>query len=151
MHLDEVAKLAGEFASAFAASEWAEACGRWHDLGKYSVEFQDKLRLANGYEAHLEGQPGRVDHSTAGAQHAVHALPRLGRLLAYVIAGHHCGLSNSGGEGSSLDARLAKTVPRWSDAPVALLAAPKLGDPPLTFDRADARRIGFQLTGVSED
>jgi CRISPR-associated endonuclease/helicase Cas3 len=35
-HLQEVAKLAGEFADAFGAKEWGHLAGLWHDLGKYS-------------------------------------------------------------------------------------------------------------------
>lgn len=142
VHLDEVAKLAGEFASAFAASEWAEACGRWHDLGKYSVEFQDKLRLANGYEAHLEGQPGRVDHSTAGAQHAQECIARVGWLLAYVIAGHHSGLADA----SALAERLREREVRpWRPfADEQYLTAPELGLPPITTSHRDPRRFGFQ-------
>ena len=34
-HLQEVAKLAGEFADAFGATEWGYLAGLWHDLGKY--------------------------------------------------------------------------------------------------------------------
>ena len=65
--------------------------GLWHDVGKYSAEFQAYLCKENGFEAHLEQYKGRVDHSTAGAQHAVRVLTELdqaqaGRLLAYCIA-----------------------------------------------------------------
>ena len=40
-HLREVSDLAAKFAAAFGASEWGRLAGRWHDLGKYSREFQD--------------------------------------------------------------------------------------------------------------
>src|SRR5579884_1491329 len=43
-HLAKVSRLAGEFAAAFGASEWGAAVGRWHDLGKYSREFQEYLK-----------------------------------------------------------------------------------------------------------
>ncbi len=35
---------------------------------------------------------GKIDHSTAGAIHAVKKLDKWGRILAYIIAGHHAGL-----------------------------------------------------------
>lgn len=35
---------------------------------------------------------GKIDHSTAGAIHAVNELNNRGRILAYIIAGHHSGL-----------------------------------------------------------
>ena len=94
-HLRAVAFLSGEFASGFAGREWAFLAGLWHDLGKYSAEFQSYIRTASGYErqeAHLENAKGRVDHSTAGALLAVERFGLYGRVLAYLIAGHHAGL-----------------------------------------------------------
>lgn len=63
-HLELVADYAENFAKAFGSGPWGRLAGLWHDLGKYSLEFQDRLLVANGFEAHLENQPGRVDHST---------------------------------------------------------------------------------------
>ncbi|MFQ5481894.1 MAG: CRISPR-associated helicase Cas3', partial [Nitrospinaceae bacterium] len=65
-----------------------------HDLGKYSLEFQVYIKSVSGYdaEAHLEGPPGKVNHSSAGALHAVQRFGVHGRVLAYLIAGHHAGL-----------------------------------------------------------
>jgi CRISPR-associated endonuclease/helicase Cas3 len=93
-HLRGVASLAAEFAADFDSSDWASIAGLWHDLGKYSTEFQRYIKTVSGYdaEAHLEGAPGRVDHSTAGAIHAVRQFGAHGRILAYLIAGHHAGL-----------------------------------------------------------
>ena len=89
-----VARLAGEFAAAFASSDWAYLAGLWHDLGKYRHAFQQYIRNASGYNpnAHIETAPGRVDHSTAGALYAEQTLGHAGRVLAYLIAGHHAGL-----------------------------------------------------------
>jgi CRISPR-associated endonuclease/helicase Cas3 len=93
-HLQEVARLAGEFAARFAASDWARIAGFWHDLGKYRPRFQRYIRQASGYEpdAHVKGEAGRAPHSTAGALLAMEKLELPGRVLAYLIAGHHAGL-----------------------------------------------------------
>jgi len=91
-HLMGVADMAGQFASTFGSSDWGYVAGLWHDLGKYSKEFQRRIRLLSGYDAHLEGKPCRVDHSTAGALYAIDQFGMHGRILAYLIAGHHAGL-----------------------------------------------------------
>ncbi len=94
-HLRAVADLAGEFASTFGHSDWGRLAGLWHDLGKYSSSFQSYIARGSGFdpEAHIEGGTGRVNHSSAGALHAVENLgDKKGRLLAYLIAGHHAGL-----------------------------------------------------------
>lgn len=93
-HLRAVGELAGEFASTFGASDWGQLAGLWHDLGKYSAAFQSYIARGSGFdpEAHIEGRKGRVNHSSAGALHAVETLGGKGRLLAYLIAGHHAGL-----------------------------------------------------------
>lgn len=93
-HLRAVADLAGEFASIFGHSDWGRLAGLWHDLGKYSSDFQSYIARGSGFdpEAHIEGGKGRVNHSSAGALHAVEKLGGKGRLLSYLIAGHHAGL-----------------------------------------------------------
>ncbi|MBP6057546.1 MAG: CRISPR-associated helicase Cas3' [Nitrosomonas sp.] len=108
-HLIKVSKRAGEMAQKFCSADWAKIAGLWHDLGKYSAEFQEYIKKASGYdaEAHIEGAPGRVDHSTAGAIHAINSFDKHGRILAYLIAGHHAGLpdwysSESGGKALSV-------------------------------------------------
>lgn len=62
-HLRDTARRARAFAEPWAAGEWAYYAGLWHDLGKYSAEFQRKLHAPDGVEAHI-----RVDHSTAAAR-----------------------------------------------------------------------------------
>ena len=93
-HLRGVGQRAEECAREFGGGDWAQVAGLWHDLGKYSAEFQRRIKSVSGYDpdAHLEGPVGRVDHSTAGAQHAVGQFGVHGRILAYIIAGHHAGL-----------------------------------------------------------
>jgi len=110
-HLRAVAELAGQHASAMGSADWAQLAGLWHDLGKYAKEFQRRIKSVSGYDpdAHLEGPVGRVDHSTAGAQHAVEQFDIHGRILAYLIAGHHAGLPDwhsSETGGAALNVRL---------------------------------------------
>jgi CRISPR-associated endonuclease/helicase Cas3 len=104
-HLSAVSRLAGQMSAEFGAEEWGKQAGLWHDLGKYSSEFQQYIRRASGYEAHLvDAAPGKVNHSSAGAIHARDKLSVLGLPLAYVIAGHHAGLpdwSAADGAGNS--------------------------------------------------
>jgi CRISPR-associated endonuclease/helicase Cas3 len=110
-HSQGVADKAGTFAGHFGSADWARVAGLWHDLGKYREKFQRYIKSVSGYEkkydseAHIKDEeaPGRVDHSTAGAIHAVETLGLNGRILAYLIAGHHAGLPdwNSPEEGQS--------------------------------------------------
>lgn len=98
-HLNDVAHLAASFAKAFDGEEIAHLTGSWHDLGKYSAGFQQRIRVANGFECHLEApEAGRPDHSTAGAIHAMnqvrHGSPRAAAAIAIAIAGHHAGLKS---------------------------------------------------------
>lgn len=147
-HLRDVAKLASQYAAAFKAADWGELLGWWHDVGKYSAEFQAYLKFENGFEAHLEQYVGRVDHSTAGAQHCVTMFPDEGRLLAYCIAGHHAGLADelSSSGTSGLSDRLRKKIPDFSVAPGEILAARKLSHPILSFQHGCQKRAAFQLS-----
>ncbi len=144
IHLAEVSRLAASFAATFAAENWGLLAGLWHDIGKYAERFQDYLLTANGLEAHIE-QKSRVDHSTAGAQHAAKSIPVWGRLLAYVIAGHHAGLADATGSAASLADRLVKPIDDYSAAPREKLETDlQLGRPRLNFE-SDRDVAGFQL------
>jgi CRISPR-associated endonuclease/helicase Cas3 len=93
-----VSEKAAEFANAFGWSAVARVAGQLHDIGKCSEQFQSYIKNEGG-----EGGRG-CDHSTAGAREAVAAyLGHLGRMLAYIIAGHHAGLADA----PDLDARLS--------------------------------------------
>lgn len=91
-HSTSVSGLGGNFAASWGAGKWVELAGLWHDLGKYQEAFQRYIRSASGFDAHIETSPGKVKHAIAGAIHAVETLGNKGRLLAYLIAGHHAGL-----------------------------------------------------------
>ena len=114
-HLRAVSELAAQFGAAFGCSEWTRIAGLWHDLGKFSEEFQQYIRSSSGLDGHVGTSPGRVDHSTCGAVRAYEKFGPLGRILAYVIAGHHAGLPDWQTEHSGmagLAQRLAKRIPR---------------------------------------
>lgn len=98
-HLEAVSGISAQYAEAFSASQFAQAAGVLHDLGKYSAEFQMRL----------EGSPIRVDHSTAGAKEAIQLYgAAAGKVLAYAISGHHRGIPDYGSveDERSLAARL---------------------------------------------
>jgi CRISPR-associated endonuclease/helicase Cas3 len=140
-HLRDSAQLAEDFASAFGSGAWGRLAGVWHDLGKYSDAFQDYLRASagSGEVAHASEVSGRVDHSTAGAQHAAR-LGLAGRLLAYGIAGHHAGLPDNEAGESGLSSRLSKRVEPTDNAPAFLLDHPLPAPPRLRVSGGGPRR-----------
>ncbi|MFZ0301415.1 MAG: CRISPR-associated helicase Cas3' [Terracidiphilus sp.] len=92
-HVGAVARMAEKMAGEFGAGDWGRLAGLWHDLGKYSDDFQSYIRSKSGYEAHLvDAIAGKVNHSSAGALHAEAEFGKLGLPLAFLIAGHHAGL-----------------------------------------------------------
>lgn len=100
-HLNGTAELCGEFASHFGAEEIGILSAKAHDIGKYSREFQERLKN-NGK---------RVDHSTAGALECC----RLGQpYAAYAVIGHHSGLPDGGildeTNGSTFRARINRAM-----------------------------------------
>ncbi len=95
-HLENVAQLAAKFAKPFGGEEWAHLAGLWHDVGKYSNEFQKMLYDANGIELHLETKPGHPVHSQAGGHLAQKTMAGSGldRIFCWLIMGHHTGLAD---------------------------------------------------------
>ena len=96
-HLCGTAELAGHFAGRFGKSDWGYACGMLHDIGKYSLAFQDKIKNNSNRQ---------VDHSTAGAK-ACFEKGGMYSFMSYCIAGHHSGLPDYG---SSSDPGNAPTL-----------------------------------------
>ena len=81
-HLGGTAKLAESFASQFQNAEWGKLLGLWHDVGKYSDEFQEYIKKNSGYE---EGERlGKTDHTSAAAILAKKYIPVFG--LLWLIA-----------------------------------------------------------------
>lgn len=92
----------------FGLAAAAYAAGLFHDLGKYSPDFQRRLN----------GALAPVDHSTAGARAMMGDLASglhdrlMAELIAYAIAGHHAGLPDRKSSGSgSLEERLQRPIP----------------------------------------
>ena len=109
-HHNAVGIRAAEFAAIFGSEELARAAGSLHDSGKVSAEFLKYISQSATAASHMRGP----DHSTAGARIAdVRFAGPMGRMLAYVIAGHHAGLANS----ANLDRRLAVSygIPDYSN------------------------------------
>ena len=54
------AQRAGEFAEKFGKREWGYCCGMLHDIGKYSAEFQKKIK------ENLEQIDGQINEAAKG-------------------------------------------------------------------------------------
>ena len=93
-HLCGTAELAGYFAGRFGKADWGYACGMLHDIGKYSLAFQDKIKNNSNRQ---------VDHSTAGAK-ACFEKGGMYSFMSYCIAGHHSGLPDYGSSSDPGDA-----------------------------------------------
>lgn len=145
VHLREVSELSARFAESFGGADIARLAGLWHDLGKYRDEFQRYLRTAGtssespATSTHL----GRVDHSTAGAIHAISALgEKYGKLIAYLIAGHHAGLPDGEGGESALRSRLDR---------LELLEGALASVPPSSILQRESRLASRPPSGDAKD
>lgn len=81
-HLKGTGELAETFAAEFGAAANGKLCGLAHDIGKYSDEFQLRLRGDK-----------KVDHATAGA---IECFKIKAAFEAVCVIGHHSGLPNVG-------------------------------------------------------
>lgn len=112
-HLMEVSQLSEIFAEEFGENEAGKFVGLYHDIGKYSQEFQKYIR----HESNK-----KVDHSTAGARELFNIKSPLNLLAAFCIAGHHSGIPDIGNSkifentGTTFFARVkCKEIPNYSE------------------------------------
>ncbi len=92
-HLRQVAEMAAEFAAAFKSADWAWNAGWLHDVGKATNAFQGYLMRQNDLDdAGYDADSSVSNHASAGAAYAQDQLKMPGKILAYVLAGHHAGL-----------------------------------------------------------
>ncbi len=118
VHLEDTAERAAAFLDIAGLAEIGRAVGLLHDLGKYAPEFQTRL----------DGGSRVVDHSTAGAKAAIERYgDKLGKLLAFCIAGHHAGLANgvNGEQITALADRLQKPIPHLDPVWRGQISPPK--------------------------
>jgi len=138
-HLLSTAENAKQFCKNTKWSDWAYVCGLLHDVGKFSIEFQKRIR----------GAKFRVDHSTAGAQLANREYSdEIGKILAYIIAGHHAGLPDWTSDSEScLNKRLKKSIKDYSSYKTEIHKPPELHIDDLPFmPLKDAKHPGFSVS-----
>ena len=105
-HSQNVAMLAKQYADVFEAGSWGYCCGDAHDIGKYSDQFQERLKGGK-----------LVDHATASAKELI-ARGGMYSLAAYITAGHHAGLPDKGTDADdagrgTLCGREKKKIPNY--------------------------------------
>lgn len=153
-HLQNVATLCSQFASVFGFEDIGKAAGMLHDIGKYSVEFQKRIR----------GEGPRIDHSTAGAKVArIQYCQSLASqlftdiLLGYAIAGHHSGLCDRGSvtdlaNAGTYEARMKKKNLPDFGAWKMEMTLPVLSLPPHlieTLNKMEGSKLGLYLSFLS--
>lgn len=115
-HLSGTANLALKLGQGTGVEQYAYIAALLHDIGKYSLAFQNRLT----------GSSQKVDHSTAGAveierifgQDPLHKA--IAEMLAYCISGHHSGLMDHGSpidveSDGTLQGRLKKPLKDYSN------------------------------------
>ena len=137
-HLEGTARLAGQFAQTFGKRDWGYCCGMLHDIGKYSLAFQEKIRNDSGR---------KVDHATAGAQ-LCFSKGGLYEAMSYCIAGHHAGLADYGssadaGSSPSLMGRMRKRLEPYEAYREEIEIPPLFSDP---FDPSTGPDFDFSFS-----
>ncbi len=143
-HLQDVAKRASDFSIPFGGQDWAHLAGLWHDLGKYSNEFQKMILEANGFECHLEAKPGRPIHSEAGGHWAIQNFhENFARVFCWLIMGHHTGLadySSADSGAKALEPKMRKperSSAIWNKVPATIKDQPEPALPKRLQEGAD--------------
>lgn len=91
-HLNNVSRICKEITNKIGFGEIGSILGKMHDIGKYSDDFQRRIR----------GENIQVDHATAGGKEleAMYIAKELDtllyRVMAQVSVGHHSGLGDLG-------------------------------------------------------
>lgn len=142
-HLIAVAEAAGQRSEKFSCGHLGHAAGLLHDLGKYDPLFQRRLR----------DDSVRVDHAAPGAAAAIDRYgPKLGTLLAHIVAGHHTGLRDGVRDDDTNKTTLEERLSREARGPMALAGAGadgiELADkivPDRTIDPGSKDTQGFTL------
>ena len=107
-HIENTASLSKIFGSVFGCENLAFSAGQLHDLGKYTLAFQDYL------ERSLKGEKvtrGEVIHALQGAKYAAEAIKDtiVADIVGNVVASHHGGLFDNIAEGErTLDFKTGK-------------------------------------------
>ncbi len=112
-HLEGTRRLVEEWTADFGAEKLGMILGLIHDAGKASEEFQKKIRILSGFEAdrYADKSVPAAAHSDSGAQYLLSRYSKLGKILAYCVAGHHGGLPDGlSDEDSCLTARLRRVL-----------------------------------------
>lgn len=81
-HSEAVSRLAEHFGAPLGLEQEAAAAGWFHDLGKLGTRFQKRL----------DGEESGIDHSSAGALHAIPTFRNVA--IALAVQGHHIGLQS---------------------------------------------------------
>jgi CRISPR-associated endonuclease/helicase Cas3 len=107
-HLHNVGDICARFVSAFGEYNIGKRIGDYHDIGKYSREFQDYIQAGGGR---------KYDHSTAGTKEFCYAqmIP-----AAFCVAGHHgglpdCGTKMDGAQEGTLMGKLKRNIPNYQE------------------------------------
>ncbi len=105
-HLENVANLCNKFMKNITSGQVGLFIGLLHDIGKYSEDFQRRLK----------GENIKVGHALAGAKFAEAKYEEskgtnpIYRLLAHVISGHHRGLEDFGTPAQGLCKKLKEEI-----------------------------------------